>query len=95
MAFDDITDEYGITSKIDYIITDNATNMKCLPLQFVGPADENEEEMDNLDDEELWEDLDNNQETLLDMTRSRQHLSCFAHSLQLVIGDGLKEAKFI
>lgn len=29
------------------------------------------------------------------MARSRQRLSCFAHSLQLVIGDGLKEAKFI
>lgn len=51
--------------------------------------------MDKLDDEELWEDLDNNKETLIDMARSRQRLSCFAHSLQLVIGDGLKEAKFI
>ncbi|KAG1942124.1 hypothetical protein F2P79_015351 [Pimephales promelas] len=51
--------------------------------------------MDNMDDEELWQNLDNNQETLLDMAGSRQHLSCFAHSLQLVIGDGLKEAKCI
>jgi len=100
MAFDDITDEYGITSKIDHIITDNAANMKCafkvkLPQQSVDPADENEEEIDNLDDEELWVDLDNNQETLLEMAGSRQRLSCFAHSLQLVIGDGLKEAKCI
>jgi len=66
-----------------------------LPQQSVDPADKNEEEMDNLDDEELWQNLDNNQETLLDMAGSRQHLSCFAHSLQLVIGDGLKEAKCI
>ncbi|KAK9953880.1 hypothetical protein ABG768_016000 [Culter alburnus] len=100
MAFDDITEEYTIASKIDYTMTDNAANMKCafkvkLPQQSVDPSDDNEEETDNLDDEELWEDLDNHQETLLDMTRSRQRLSCFAHSLQLVIGDGLKEAKFI
>lgn len=54
VAFDDITEEYGTTSKIDYIITDNAANMKCafkvkLPQQSVDPADDNEEEMDSLD----------------------------------------------
>ncbi|GAA6069381.1 zinc finger BED domain-containing protein DAYSLEEPER-like [Tachysurus ichikawai] len=48
--------------------------MKCafkvkLPQQSVDPAIDSEEEIDNLDDEDLWEDL--------------------------VIGDGLKEAKFI
>ncbi|GAA6102740.1 zinc finger BED domain-containing protein 4-like [Tachysurus ichikawai] len=71
--------------------------MKCafkvkLPQQYVDPAIDSEEEIDNLDDEELWEDVDIMQETLLGITSSRQKLSC---SLQLVIGDGLKEAKFI
>ncbi|GAA6071939.1 uncharacterized protein LOC114158526 [Tachysurus ichikawai] len=74
--------------------------MKCafkvkLPQQSVDPAIDSEEEIDNLDDEELWEDVDTMQETLLGIASSRERLSCFAHSLQLVIGDGLKEAKFI
>ncbi len=61
-----MTEEYGITSKIDYIIiTHNTANMKYafkvkLPQQSVDPLDDNEEEMDNLNDEVLWEDLDNN-----------------------------------
>ncbi|XP_060732832.1 uncharacterized protein LOC132850357 [Tachysurus vachellii] len=99
MAFDDITEEYEITNKIDYILTDNAANMKCafkvkLPQQSVDPAIDSEEEIDNLDDEELWEDVDIMQEIAIDIiASSRQRLSCFAHSLQLVIGDGLKEAK--
>lgn len=29
MAFDEIIDEYNIASKVRYIITDNAANMKC------------------------------------------------------------------
>lgn len=29
MAFDKITDEYNIASKVRYVITDNAANMKC------------------------------------------------------------------
>ncbi|KAL0199462.1 hypothetical protein M9458_008002 [Cirrhinus mrigala] len=95
MAFDEIVDEYNIASKVEYIITDNAANMKCafevkLP-QDEQHSDESDVEHGDLDDESLWEDVTWEDETVL--TRRRQRLSCFAHSLQLVVHDGMKEAK--
>ena len=39
------------------------------------------------DDEDIWEDV----ETSADLAYER--LSCFAHSLQLVIADGLKHSR--
>ncbi len=95
MAFDEIVDEYNIASKVEYIITDNAANMKCafkvkLP-QDKQHSDDSDAEDGDLDDESLWEDVTWEDETVL--TRKRQRLSCFAHSLQLVVHDGMKEAK--
>ncbi|XP_060723328.1 uncharacterized protein LOC132844154 isoform X1 [Tachysurus vachellii] len=95
MAFDEIIDEYNIASKVRYIITDNAVNMKCafkvkLP-QEEQHSDGSDAEEENLDDESLWEDVTWEDETI--MVRTRQRLSCFAHSLQLVVHDGMKEAK--
>ncbi|XP_048084331.1 uncharacterized protein LOC125284431 [Alosa alosa] len=91
-AFEEILEEYGIAQKVCYIITDNAANMKCafkvqMPLQ---QASDTESE-DDLDDEELWEDTDEDTELGL----SGERLSCFAHSLQLVVSDGMKEVKSI
>ncbi|TRY58760.1 hypothetical protein DNTS_034590, partial [Danionella cerebrum] len=95
MAFDEIIDEYNIASKVSYIITDNAANMKCafkvkLP-QEEQHTDGSDAEDGNLDDESLWEDVSWEEETVL--VRTRQRLACFAHSLQLVVHDGMKEAK--
>ncbi|XDV31501.1 hypothetical protein PO909_002492 [Leuciscus waleckii] len=89
-AFEEILEEYGITQKVCYIIADNAANMKCafkvqMPLQ---QASDTESEND-LDDEELWENTDEDTELGL----SGERLSCFAHSLQLVVSDGMKEVK--
>ena len=41
----------------------------------------------------IWEDLDGADAEVVNDTiiNSKQRLSCFAHSLQLAIGDGLKE----
>lgn len=60
MAFDKIIDEYNI-SKVRYIITDDAANMKRafkvkLP-QVERHSDDSDAEDGHLDDESLWEDV--------------------------------------
>ncbi|XP_030599481.1 zinc finger BED domain-containing protein 4-like isoform X2 [Archocentrus centrarchus] len=95
-AFEEITEEYGIRHKISYIITDNASNMKCafkvhMPQQ---QSDDSESEEDNLDNEHLWEDINLAEDTELPWS-SGECLSCFAHSLQLVVNDGMKEVRTI
>ncbi|XDV39249.1 hypothetical protein PO909_008513, partial [Leuciscus waleckii] len=85
-AFKEITEEYGIRQKISYIITDNAANMKCtfkvhMPQQQSNDSD-SEEGMNLVENTELpWS--------------SGERLSCFAHSLQLVVNDGMKEVRAI
>uniref|UniRef100_A0A4W6C0P2 HAT C-terminal dimerisation domain-containing protein n=1 Tax=Lates calcarifer TaxID=8187 RepID=A0A4W6C0P2_LATCA len=82
--FESICDEYNIKHKLDYIISDNAANMQkaftvCFPSE-----QEDGDDGDHLDDPELWCDL-----TLEDQQ------TCFAHTLQLVVGDSLKETKVV
>ncbi|KAK9961953.1 hypothetical protein ABG768_007347 [Culter alburnus] len=95
-AFEEITEEYGIRQKISYIITDNAANMKCafkvhMPQQ---QSDDSESEEESLDDEHLWEDMNLVEDTELPWS-SGERLSCFAHSLHLVVNDGMKEVRAI
>uniref|UniRef100_A0A673G3B6 HAT C-terminal dimerisation domain-containing protein n=1 Tax=Sinocyclocheilus rhinocerous TaxID=307959 RepID=A0A673G3B6_9TELE len=84
-AFDEILEEYNINDKVEFIITDNASNMKKA-FKFVMAEDHSDDSED--EEDMVGEPLDRNF-TL----GSRQRLSCFAHSLQLVVGDGLKEVK--
>lgn len=54
-------------------------------------ADEEDEEVE---DESLWGELDEEDAAPVELAmnvNSRQRLSCFAHTLQLVVGDGLNE----
>ncbi|KAF3845924.1 hypothetical protein F7725_003002 [Dissostichus mawsoni] len=94
--FEAVCDEYSIKNKIDYIISDNAANMRkaftvCFPTE---QEDEDVDEEDDLDDPELWHDLSlEDQETVDAAMAKKQRLQCFAHTLQLVVGDGLKETK--
>lgn len=95
-AFEEITEEYGIRQKMSYIITDNAANMKCafkvqMPQQH---SDDSESEEENLDDEHLWEDMNSEEDPELPWSTG-ERLSCFAHSLQLVVNDGMKEVRSI
>uniref|UniRef100_A0A8C7DJA5 HAT C-terminal dimerisation domain-containing protein n=1 Tax=Oncorhynchus kisutch TaxID=8019 RepID=A0A8C7DJA5_ONCKI len=93
--FEAICGEYGIKDKLDYIISDNAANMRkaftvCFPIE---QEDEVHDE-DHLDDPELWNDLTLEDQQTVDATiAKKQRLQCFAHTLQLVVGDGLKETK--
>ncbi|KAJ8007599.1 hypothetical protein DPEC_G00095700 [Dallia pectoralis] len=74
--------------------------MKCafkvkLPQQDEHSNDSEDFEDMNLDNEDLWEDVSWDDEENTYFLKSRQRLSCFAHSLQLVIHDGMKEVKAI
>ncbi|XP_037552908.1 serine/threonine-protein kinase Chk2-like [Nematolebias whitei] len=57
-------------------------------------SDDSESEEEHLDDEHLWEDINSQEDTELPWS-SGARLSCFAHSLQLVVNDGMKEVKAI
>ena len=83
---------YSIKKKLDYIIRDNASNMrKAFTVCF--PATTSNEAKD-VDDSNLWEEME--PDAVADIESScrqqqQQHLQCFSHTLQLVIRDGRKE----
>lgn len=96
--------EYSIQSKVEYFVTDNASNMKkaFTLLSSFHSADEDDsipvDDSELLDDETLWEDVDdlvtdlllNGEETEnADDIRKIDRLPCFGHTLQLVVKDGV------
>lgn len=94
MMFECCAEEYLIKNKINFVITDNASNMrKAFQARFLPEEDEAAEPEP---EDEIWQDLTpEDQEAVnatLDENCKMQRLSCFTHSLQLVIKDGLKEA---
>ena len=112
--FNKIMEDYKIKQKLDFVITDNASNMKkaftvSFPSSF-GSEDENTDEAESqtelcldtstdLDDDTVWSSLDDLEQEEIDSNLSNAsrggRLSCFAHTLQLCIGDGLNETKGI
>lgn len=95
--FEAICDEYNIKDKLDYIITDNAANMrKAFTVCFPSEQEDDDVDGDHLDDPELWCDLTLEDQLTVDAALAKkQRLQCFAHTLQLVVGDGLKETKMV
>lgn len=97
--FEQICDQYKIKQKIDHIICDNAPNMKkAFTTCFPSSAEADEDDDDCLDDAELWNALPVDEEERLNETltsKSQHRLQCFAHTLQLVVGDGLKETRAV
>ncbi len=93
--FEQICEQYQIKKKIDHVICDNAANMKkAFTTCFPGHGDED----NDVDDPDIWdeltfEDQERTENSLSAKTQTR--LQCFAHTLQLVIGDGLKETKLV
>ena len=79
---------FGIADKISHIITDNATNMVkafTLPgMDDLATDDDEDDDDDYLMEQPLPDDL---------VYLQGQRSPCFAHTLQLVVKDGLKEAK--
>nr|CAB3267849.1 zinc finger BED domain-containing protein 4-like [Phallusia mammillata] len=105
-AFEHIVTEYKIKHKINYVITDNAANMKkAFTIAFPAPESVDAashttsfpEEGLVLDDDSLWFDLEGEHQQEVEseaanVTR-KARLACFAHTLQLSVGDGLKHSK--
>lgn len=98
-AFESICDEYDIRQKLDFVICDNAANMKrAFTVCFPQEEDDEVNDDENLDDEELWEDLSRDEQETVDQVLTRgspKRQQCFAHTLQLTVGDGLKDARIM
>ena len=81
---------YGLNNLVTVIVTDNAANMIkafSLPGMKTAAADESDDELDDDDSALTQPDITDE----LDYLPPDRH-SCFAHTLQLVVHDGLKDA---
>ena len=92
--FQDVTSSFEISEKISHVVTDNASNMlKAFSLPGFEDCHDNTDEGDDSDNEDGADDTDTEPEEDPTMyAYIQQHLSCFAHTLQLVIKDGFKQA---
>lgn len=100
--FEQICEEYKIKRKLLHIICDNAANMRkafstCFPQHMTEhEEDDEDDEDDGVEDNNLWTDLPVEDQERVDgflQDKSQTRQQCFAHTLQLVIGDGLKDTK--
>ncbi|XP_019731263.1 uncharacterized protein LOC109519280 [Hippocampus comes] len=100
-SFDNVLEDFGIGNKAEFIVTDNASNMKrAFSLEFPGIdlSGAEEEEGAGVEDGDLWEDQDEEDAGAVRQAlilASKHRIPCFAHTLQLVIGDGLKELRAV
>lgn len=103
-CYNQVIADYGLNGKVSYIITDNASNMKAafrvqFPQRDVANTVDDDNQPDEPEDEEedeeghvaLWEE--NTDLSVNEIVAGR--ISCFTHSLQLVVNDGLKDTKDI
>lgn len=97
-------DEHGLRGKVVHIVSDNASNMRkafeLLQQKAVEDGGVEDEgtmpvgEDDMLDDETLFEDLEEDDDSEVNQVIHRHclsRLSCFAHSLQLAIKDAMEK----
>lgn len=86
---DTVMEDFNITNRTRFIVTDNASKMKKAMCILLG-NDEVSASVDTyfgFDDPSVWEDHDDD---ALNVPEGCTRLPCFAHSLQLVIRDGLQ-----
>ena len=111
-----VTEEYGITTKVFKVITDNASNMikafgpMIHELTIVNDDDDDEDkseetnEYSSSSEDDDTDENDNSGDEDEDSTfvtnafdsipvHHGDRLSCFAHTLQLVVKDGLNNSK--
>jgi hypothetical protein len=91
-----ILDSNQLRAKVQYVVSDNAANMKkaMQVLNDMEREDDVEEATATLDDEELWADLSEEDQAevyqVIDRV-STERLSCYAHTAQLHVKDGLSK----
>ena len=90
--YEETVSAFEISHKITAIVTDNASNMiKAFDFSLPGYEDDNTSAEDDSDDENA--DIES-----VDTTNTNEfeclphHTACYAHTLQLVVKDGLKDA---
>ena len=88
--------EYSIKNKVHYAVTDNASNMNAaFNVSFNLSDDTSSDDVNSEDEEEAepWEDMAD-VDTIIVMVDlgGTARLSCFAHTLQLTVGDAMKLA---
>ena len=97
---DTVLNYYQLRQKIDFVVTDNAANMrKAMTVAFteVEPEDQENDCSFDVDDPDVWntiEDEDTSEVNgVIESHCRRERLSCFDHTLHLTVGDGLKESR--
>ena len=96
--YDEITSNFGISDKVKDIFTDSASNVKKAFLTLPGFENDVEQRSDSEDQiDDVNDNDDDNEEILEAQSISSEDMplkycSCFAHTLQLVVKDGLKKA---
>lgn len=94
--FEEVCDNFNIKHKLDYIISDNASNMKKAFMVCFPSATSSED--DDLENGDMWEDVNWDHQDDVESIQSscqQKQLQCFAHSLLLVVRDGLKDIKVL
>ncbi len=85
--YNEIISEYDIADKVKHIITDNASNVKKAFISLPGFEQDDNEDDDVEDTEADYEIVEIEPNDLSEIETERH--GCFAHTLQLVVKDGL------
>ena len=85
--YNEIISEYDIADKVKHIITDNASNVKKAFISLPGFEQDDNEDDDVEDTEADYEIVEIESNDLSEIETERH--GCFAHTLQLVVKDGL------
>jgi len=88
-ALEDVVDESGLRNKVRCIVTDNASNMRKALSLILDINDSGVLTDGTVDDPTLWDEEDTVNGVLDNFAKDQEHIPCFAHSLQLVVRDGL------